>query len=301
MSELLAVDGVTRSYAFGGLFGRGAFNAVDNVSFTLDASRPEIFTIVGESGSGKTTLARMILNLIAPTSGAIRFRGHDLAGIRGSRARMDFMRHVQPIFQNPFEAFNPLKKVDRYLYMTASRFAGAATKAEAEAHADAALKKVGLSLTEVKDRFPHELSGGQLQRTAIARALIPGPSLLVADEPVSMVDASLRMSIVNLFKTLRDDLRVSIIYITHDLATAYYISDRIIIMQKGVVVESGPARQVLDNPQHPYSILLKDSVLSPETIGEGILGLTRRPGDGPPPAMGTEGEAVAHTLTQPRS
>ena len=113
-------------------------------------------------------------------------------------------------------------------------------------------------------RFPHELSGGQLQRTAIARALIPGPALIVADEPVSMVDASLRMAIVNLFKTLRDDLGVSIIYITHDLATAYYISDRIIIMQKGKVVESGEARAVLDNPQHPYSILLKSSVLSPD-------------------------------------
>ncbi|WEX10943.1 ABC transporter ATP-binding protein [Chelativorans sp. AA-79] len=301
MSELLAIDKVTRSYAFGGLFARGAFNAVDNVSFTLEVARPEIFTIVGESGSGKTTLARMILNLIAPTSGAIRFHGTDLATIRGSRARMDFMRHVQPIFQNPFEAFNPLKQVDHYLFMTARRFTGAATTAEVEACTDAALKKVGLSLAEVKGRFPHELSGGQLQRTAIARALIPGPSLLVADEPVSMVDASLRMSIVNLFKTLRDDLRVSIIYITHDLATAYYISDRIIIMQKGVVVESGPARQVLDNPQHPYSILLKDSVLSPDTIGEGILGLARRPGQGPPPAMATDGDAVAHTRARPRS
>ena len=113
-------------------------------------------------------------------------------------------------------------------------------------------------------RFPHELSGGQLQRTAIARALIPGPALIVADEPVSMVDASLRMSIVNLFKTLRDDLGVSILYITHDLATAYYISDRLIIMQKGKVVESGEARAVLDNPQHAYSILLKSSVLSPD-------------------------------------
>jgi ABC-type oligopeptide transport system ATPase subunit len=274
-ADLLAVDRVTKSYAFGGLFGRGAFNAVDDVSFTLDTARPEIFTIVGESGSGKTTLARMVLNLIAPTSGAIRYRGTELATVRGARARMDFMRHVQPIFQNPFEAFNPLKSVDRYLFMTARRFTDARTTAAIEACTDAALQKVGLSLAEVKGRFPHELSGGQLQRTAIARALIPGPALIIADEPVSMVDASLRISIVNLFKTLRDDLRVSIIYITHDLATAYYISDRIIIMQKGRVVESGAARAVLDNPRHPYSILLKDSVLSLETIGEGILGAAR--------------------------
>ena len=177
---------------------------------------------------------------------------------------MAFMRQVQPIFQNPFEAFNPLKRVDRYLFVTARRFAGRAAAREVEAAADEALHQVGLSLAEVKGRFPHELSGGQLQRVAIARALIPQPSLIVADEPVSMVDASLRMSIVNLFKTLRDDLGVSIIYITHDLATAYYISDRIMIMQQGKVVESGDARAVLDNPQHPYSILLKSSVLSPE-------------------------------------
>jgi peptide/nickel transport system ATP-binding protein len=300
MSDLLDVDRVTRSYAFGGLFGRGAFNAVEDVSFTLAAARPEIVTIVGESGSGKTTLARMVLNLTPPTSGAIRFRGVDLATLRGARARMDFMRHVQPIFQNPFEAFNPLKHVDRYLFMTARRFAGASRTTEVEAAADATLRNVGLSLAEVRGRFPHELSGGQLQRTAIARALIPGPSLLIADEPVSMVDASLRMAIVNLFKRLRDELRVSIVYITHDLATAYYISDRIIIMQKGAVVESGPARQVLDNPRHPYSILLKNSVLTPETIGEGILG-GNRSGEGRRSMPAGEGEGALGTLGRPRS
>ena len=112
-ADLLAVDRVIKSYAFGGLLGRGAFNAVDDVSFSLGTALPEIFTIVGESGSGKTTLARMVLNLIAPTSGAIRFRGTELSTVRGARARMGFMRHVQPIFQNPFEAFNPLKRVDR--------------------------------------------------------------------------------------------------------------------------------------------------------------------------------------------
>ena len=123
----------------------------------------------------------------------------------------------------------------------------------------------------MKGRFPHELSGGQLQRIAIARALISSPRLIVADEPVSMVDASLRMSIVNLLKTLRDKLHVSIVYITHDLATAYYISDRVLIMQRGRAVESGCARDVLANPQHPYSRLLKDSVLSPEDAGKPFM------------------------------
>ncbi len=265
-TRLLELERVTRSYSSGGLLARTSFNAVDEVSFALDASRPEIFAIIGESGSGKTTLARMILNMVPASGGTIRFRGQALAAIRGRRARLDFMRQVQPIFQNPYEAFNPLKRVDRYLHATARRLAGAA-RGETEAVCDEALRKVGLSLAEVRGRFPHELSGGQLQRTAIARALIPRPALLVADEPVSMVDASLRMSIVYLFKTLRDEFGMSIVYITHDLATAYYISDRIIIMQKGKVVEGGDARAVLDNPQHPYSKLLKSAVLSSDNAG----------------------------------
>ncbi len=267
--ELLDVGSLTKTYAMGGLFGREMFKAVDDVSLSIRADRAEIFTVIGESGSGKTTLARMILGLVTPTSGTIRFRGEEISGLRGRRARMGFMAQVQPIFQNPFETFNPLRRVDAYLLSTARRFKGSRSRTDAERLADEALRKVGLSYAEVKQRFPHELSGGQLQRVASARALIPGPSLLIADEPVSMVDASLRMAIVNLFRTLRDDLGISIIYITHDLATAYYISDRIIIMQKGVVVESGDARTVLDNPRHAYSALLKSSVLSPDAATGG--------------------------------
>jgi peptide/nickel transport system ATP-binding protein len=270
-SELLAVERVTRSFSIGGLFGRSHFNAVDDVSFTVQAARPEILAIIGESGSGKTTLARMILNTLAPTSGVIRFRGEDLLDVRGSKRRLDFMRQVQPILQNPYEAFNPLKRVDRYLYASAVRLAGARSQKARDEAVDAALGKVGLSLAEVKGRFPHELSGGQLQRTAIARALISSPALIVADEPVSMVDASLRMSIVNLFRRLRDELHASILYVTHDLATAYTISDRVIIMQKGKIVETGPAREVLIHPQHPYSIRLKESVLSPDDVGRGRM------------------------------
>jgi ABC-type oligopeptide transport system ATPase subunit len=268
-APLLELRDVGRSYAMGSLFSRHRVQAVDGVSFSMDEGKPEIFTIIGESGSGKTTLARMILNIVPPSAGTIRFSGQDLSRIRGTKARLAFMRRVQPIFQNPFEAFNPLKKLDRYLFMTARRIAGLETTEAIEAASDVALKKVGLSLAEVRGRFPHELSGGQLQRIAIARALIPKPALIVADEPVSMVDASLRMSIVNLLRSLRDDLKVSIIYITHDLATAYYISDRLIIMSKGKVVEAGQARAVLDNPQHPYSIRLKAAVLSPDAAGQG--------------------------------
>jgi ABC-type oligopeptide transport system ATPase subunit len=266
MTPLLSVEHVTRTYARGGLLGRIEFAAVDDVSFSLEAARPEIFAIIGESGSGKTTLARMILHTETPSGGVIRFLGTDVAKLRSRRQRLQFMQKVQPIFQNPAEAFNPLKRVDRYLYASAYYFAGRRSRAGREAAADEALKKVGLSLAEVKGRFPHELSGGQLQRTAIARALISSPALIVADEPVSMVDASLRMSIVNLFKTLRDDLKVSIVYITHDLATAYYISDRVLILQKGQVVETGPARQVLSEPRHPYTVRLRESILSLDDV-----------------------------------
>jgi peptide/nickel transport system ATP-binding protein len=288
-APLLDVDHVGMTYVVGGLLGRRAVRAVDDVSLRLEADKPEILAIIGESGSGKTTLARMILNLAMPTDGAIRFLGNDVTHIRKNRDRMAFMRQVQPIFQNPFEAFNPLKRIDRYLFVSAKRFAGARGRTEIEASADKSLHQVGLSLAEVKGRFPHELSGGQLQRIAIARALISSPSLIVADEPVSMVDASLRMSIVNLFKALRDDLKVSIVYITHDLATAYYISDRVLIMQRGKAVESGDARTVLDNPQHPYSILLKNAVLSPQDAGK------------PPPGAAPLGAAQSSAISIPNS
>lgn len=270
MSALLDVKGVTKVFPVGGVLSGKTIKAVNETSFTIGENGPEIFTIIGESGSGKTTLARMILGLEHPSAGEISFEGKPVTHVSGSE-RLAFMAKVQPVFQNPFEAFNPLKRVDRYLASTAKRFLKLRTRAEIDAAMDGALQKVGLSLAEVRGRFPHELSGGQLQRVAIARALIPNPPLLIADEPVSMVDASLRMAIVNLLRHLRDDMGVSVIYITHDLATAYYISDRLIIMQRGQVVEMGPARAVLDAPEHPYSRLLKASVLSDADAGHGKL------------------------------
>jgi len=271
MTALLEARSVSKSFPVGGTLSRRRMLAVSDVSFSLGEGGAEIFTIIGESGSGKTTLSRMILGLEYPTSGEIVFAGRPVS--HGARAeRLSFMAKVQPVFQNPFEAFNPLKPVERYLRSTARRFGGLRSGTDIDAAMDQALQKVGLSLAEVRGRFPHELSGGQLQRAAIARALIPEPALLIADEPVSMVDASLRMSIVNLLRRLRDDLGVSVVYITHDLATAYYVSDRLMIMQRGKVVEMGPARPILDAPEHPYSKLLKSAVLStdgPSDVGDG--------------------------------
>lgn len=262
--KLLDVDHVTVSYHIGGLVGGEQLIAVNDVSFSLYADTPEIYAIAGESGSGKTTLTNVLLHDLNPTQGKVVFKGRDLATIKRRRDFMDFMREVQPVFQNPFDTFSPLRRVEEYLYETAIQFGRAKNRREATPVVDEALHQVGLSLHEVNRRYPHELSGGQIQRVSVARALIPKPRLILADEPVSMVDASLRMAIVNLFKKLRDEQNVSVVYITHDLATAYYISDRIAIMQRGFVVESGPVQNVLGNPLHPYTQLLQESVPKPD-------------------------------------
>lgn len=252
------------SFTIGGLLERTKLIAVNDVSFSLSQDKPEIFTLAGESGSGKTTLSRLLLGDLRPTSGKVLFEGRDLAEIRNPAEFKAFMKKVQPVFQNPFETFNPLRRVQEYLFDTAINFGIARKRSEAAVVVDQALQQVGLSLAEVNNRYPHELSGGQIQRISVARALIPQPRVILADEPVSMVDASLRMEIVNLFRKLRDEQKVSVIYITHDLATAYYISDRIAIMLRGYVVESGPVEDVLERPLHPYSQLLKESVPEPE-------------------------------------
>jgi peptide/nickel transport system ATP-binding protein len=261
--KLLDVQHVTRVFHIGGFIGGSRLVAVNDVSFSLDAAKPEIFTLAGESGSGKTTLASLLLHDLAPTHGRVLFDGEDVALVRKRGQAREFMKRVQPVFQNPFETFNPLRRVEEYLFDTARNFGMAADRRAAVAVVDSALRTVGLSLEEVSKRYPHELSGGQIQRVSVARALIPRPRLILADEPVSMVDASLRMAIVNVFKKLRDEQKVSVLYITHDLATAYYISDRIAIMLRGFIVESGPVEAVLDRPLHPYTRLLKESVPEP--------------------------------------
>lgn len=263
-NKLLDVRHASRIFRIGGLITGTNLVAVNDVSFSLEKDKPEIFTIAGESGSGKTTLSRMLLRDLEPSEGEIFFEGRNISTIRRQSEFKSFMKKVQPVFQNPFETFNPLRRVEEYLYDTAVNFGIAKDRKSANEAVDRALHLVGLSLEELSRRYAHELSGGQIQRISVARSLISKPSLILADEPVSMVDASLRMTIVNLFKKLRDEEKVSILYITHDLATAYYISDRIAIMLRGYVVEMGPVEAVLDNPLHPYTRLLKESVPAPE-------------------------------------
>ena len=262
MSEnLLELRDVSKVFRIGGLVFGTRLVAVDKVSLSLPAAQPSILSIVGESGSGKTTLARIILALQEPSAGEVYVDGHTVFGKDASRLRgKQYYRAVQPIFQNPFEAFSMRKKVDRYLSDAALRLGIAQNRKEARETAAEALESVGLDLARVEGKYANQFSGGELQRISVARALIPQPKLIVADEPVSMIDASLRMNIVNLFLELKDRFQVSFVYITHDLSTAYYVSDYIAIMYRGSVVEYGPSDQILTDAAHPYTELLLDSV-----------------------------------------
>jgi peptide/nickel transport system ATP-binding protein len=254
MDKLLEVKNLTKVFSLGGITSRIKITATDGVSFYIKPA--EIFTLAGESGCGKTTTANMALGFEEPTAGTISHKGK----LRTKKEKVWFTEGIQAIFQDPFGTFNPLRTVDRYFFETVRNFKLARNKATAVDLIDRKLKAVGLSYEEFAGKYPNEFSGGQLQRISIARALLTDPTLLIADEPVSMVDASLRMSIVNLFKKLKEEFGMSVLYITHDLATAYYVSDRIAIMFRGNIVEMGTVEQVLMQPQHPYTQMLRDSI-----------------------------------------
>ena len=254
MDRVLEVDNVTKVFSLGSITSRVRITATDGVSFFMKPA--EIFTLAGESGCGKTTTAKMVLGFEEPTSGTIIHKGK----AKTKNEKVWLTDDVQAIFQDPFGTFNPLRLVDRYFFETIENYKLANNKEDAIAIIDSKLQAVGLTYKEFAGKYPSEFSGGQLQRISIARALLTDPTLLIADEPVSMVDASLRMSIVNLFKKLRDEFGMSVLYITHDLATAYYVSDRIAVMFKGNIVEMGTVEQVLMNPRHPYTQLLRESI-----------------------------------------
>jgi peptide/nickel transport system ATP-binding protein len=255
---LLEVDNVSKVFRIGSVLSRVKLTAVDAVSFTIPADSPVILSVVGESGCGKTTLCKMILRMIEPTGGDIKLA--NISYQDKGYNKLKFFKDVQPIFQNPFEAFSSRKTVDTYLYNTALRLHIAKNKAEAKDRADTALKSVGMSLSVVEGKYSSQFSGGELQRVSIARALITKPKIIIADEPVAMIDASMKMNIVNLFKELKDTFSVSFIYITHDLSTAYYVSDYIATLYRGSLIEYGSSKEIMDNAAHPYTKLLMDSV-----------------------------------------
>lgn len=240
----------------GSLLSRIRITAVDRVTFDVGAA--EIFGLAGESGCGKTTLSRMILGFEEPSSGTIVHKGKDGEPVTGKKVWRT--AGVQAVFQNPFETFNPLRQVEDSFFDSVTNYKLAEGKSEALERINNVLETVGMDYKGIASRYPAEFSGGQLQRISIARSLLTEPSLLIADEPVSMVDASIRMSIMNLFRELTQKFGVSVIYITHDLATAYYVCDRIGIMFRGNLVTMGDVDDVLVEPKHPYVRLLRSSI-----------------------------------------
>jgi peptide/nickel transport system ATP-binding protein len=257
----LKVESVSKYYGYG-LLGLKKFKVLDKISLGIPLKPPTIFAIVGETGSGKTTLLRIILRMIKPDEGVVKYKGLDVFKLPRNAVSW-YRKEVQPIFQDPYESFNPLRRVDSYIFDAAKRMAKV-DKGSIEEYVDGILRYVGLSLDRVHGKYPHEFSGGELQRIAIARAIAARPTLILADEPVSMLDASLRVNVLNLFKKIRDDLGTSIIYVTHDLATAYYIADQIAVLYRGSLVELGSIDKVYENPRHPYTQLLLTSILEPD-------------------------------------
>lgn len=260
MSEkLIELQNVTK--IFGGK--RDMTVALDRMTFSLPENFPKIVTIAGESGSGKTTMGMLMLGFYGPTMGEVRFRGTNLADL-DNKGMFRYRREIQAVFQDPFAVYNPFYKVDNLLSIPIKNFKLASSKAESREMMENALRRVGLRPEETLGRFPHQLSGGQRQRIAVARALLLQPKLLITDEPVSMVDASLRSTILKSLRALNQDFGVPIFYITHDLTTAYHISDYIMILYRGTVMEAGDVEDVIRDPKHPYTQLLVASIPWPD-------------------------------------
>ncbi|MDH7505334.1 MAG: ABC transporter ATP-binding protein [Candidatus Acetothermia bacterium] len=252
---MLELEGISKVYRVG-TFGGKELHAVSNVSFDIEDG--EVVSLIGESGSGKTTIGKMILRLTPITSGMIRFNGVDISTLKGA-ALKKYCCDVQGVFQDPFCSYNPIFKADRIFRIVRHEFFPGLTGAQWSAKVEGALRAVGLNPPDVLNKFPHQLSGGQLQRFLIARALLLDIKLLVADEIISMLDASTRMDVLNLLADLKPR-GLSILFITHDLSLGYYISERAVILYRGCVVEMGSTEKIYSNPLHPYTRLLMASV-----------------------------------------
>src|SRR5215469_9964823 len=261
MTELLRADNLTRHFKIGGTLSRRTLHAVDEVTFTI--GEREIVALAGESGSGKSTVARLLARVYRPTSGQIMFDGKPVRHIRSRKAALAYSARVPMVFQDPFSSLNPVFRVShgvlRALKLHRPELSGQARQAEAERVFDV----VGLG-ADMLQRYPHELSGGQRQRVGFAQALATKPKLILADEPVSMLDTAIRIGLLNLMAKLRDEEGVSILYITHDIASARYVADRLIVMYAGQIAEQGPIEDVLSAPKHPYTQLLLSAVPDPK-------------------------------------
>ena len=257
----LEVESLSKRFPVGNAVRRSHVHAVDDVSFEL---RPGTITaLVGESGSGKSTVARLLARLHDPSSGAVRFEGTDVASLRRRRDVVRYRSQVQIIFQDPFDSLNPVKTVRHHIERPL-RIHKVVPARQVEERLLELLRTVGLvPPREIAEKYPHELSGGQRQRVAIARALAVEPKAVLADEPTSMLDVSIRIGILNLMLKLKEEHGIAFLYVTHDLASARYVADDILVMYAGQIVESGPIEKVLADPLHPYTRLLLAAVPDP--------------------------------------
>ena len=258
MSTILEVKNLTKIYEIGYIRKRQIV-AVDRVSFSV--KKGEIISLVGESGSGKTTTARMILRLIKPTSGVIKFMGRDVwRDLKSSSDLKWYWRNVNGVFQDPFSSFNPTHRIRDFMYRAFNLFDKKLDRDTKERLVREALQMVGLIPDEVLNRRPFELSGGMRQRVMVARIFLIRPMLVLADEPTSMIDATLRLGILRLFSKLREEIGTTIMFITHDMGLAYYISDRIMVMYRGRIIEEGTPDEIVNNPKHEYTRNLLDAI-----------------------------------------
>ncbi len=257
MSDLLLVENLRQVFG-----GRNQTVAVDDVSFRIPAE-PTIVSLVGESGSGKSTIARIILGLLKPTAGRVLYDGADIFR-PGRQWNRRFRSEVQAVFQDPYSVYNPVYRAERVLKLVIRKFRLAKTKAEAQALMEEALWAVDLRPEEVLDRHPHQLSGGQRQRLMLARVYLMRPRFIVADEPVSMIDAGMRASFLNILLDFRDRHGISTLFITHDLSTAMYLGGEMIVLYQGRIMEQGETRAVMNTPMHPYAQLLISSIPRPD-------------------------------------
>lgn len=303
----LEVRGLVKDFHSGGLFSRSTVRALGGVDLSI--GRGEIVALVGESGSGKSTLARCIARLERPTAGQILLDGKDVLKRDRFQASKEYRAQVQMVFQDPFGSLNPVHRIEHFLTRSLTLHGKAGTPDQLRTRLDELMTTVGLT-PDMLNSYPHELSGGQRQRVAIARALAVEPEVILADEPTSMLDVSVRIGILNLLRGLRDGKGISMLYITHDLASARYLADRIAVMFAGELVEEGESLDLLANPAHPYTRLLVSAVPDPARTGSydpseraalraAVMEPTSCAYDGDPQQRCSSAEPVRHQVGDP--
>jgi len=260
---ILSIQQATKIYGGGFMSSSEPLVALDKFSLDIDENQPKIVTIAGESGSGKTTLSNLVLDFTACTEGEVQYRGVSIPEMT-KKQRVEYRKEVQAIFQDPYEVYNPFYRVSHIMNMVIRHFHITKNKEVAADLIEEALQVVGLRSGEILEKYPHQLSGGQRQRVMVARAYMLHPRLIVADEPVSAVDASLRAMILDIMLRLCSEQRISFIYITHDLSTAYQISDLMYVLFQGTTAERGNTSKIIENPKHPYVQALIDSIPVPD-------------------------------------